>query len=246
MRTTLSLLFVCCAVSFFVTGQPTHKKIVVNADMELIPISANAYMHVSRSVIPSFGVVSSNGLIYASKGKAFLFDTPDSNEQTRQLVRWIEDSLHLVVAGFIPNHFHADCMGGLEYLQSKHIPSFANQQTIDIAQKKGLPLPDFGFRDSLKLYLNGKVIACYYLGAGHTKDNIVVWIPSEKILFAGCMVKEMKATTKGNIADADTNAWPTTIKKVMQKFPNAKIVIPGHGDAGGRELLQHTLNIVSK
>ncbi|MDP4204044.1 MAG: CfiA family subclass B1 metallo-beta-lactamase, partial [Bacteroidota bacterium] len=76
--------------------------------------------------------------------------------------------------------------------------------------------------------------------------NIVVWIPSEKILFAGCMVKEMKANTKGNLSDADVKAWPSTIKKVMAKFPSARIVIPGHGEAGGFELLQHTLEVVWK
>jgi hypothetical protein len=56
----------------------------------------------------------------------------------------------------------------------------------------------------------------------------------------------MKATTKGNLADADLKAWPNTIKKVMAKFPSARIVIPGHGDAGGLELLQHTLDVVNK
>jgi len=118
--------------------------------------------------------------------------------------------------------------------------------TIDLAKKHNLSLPDKGFKDSLKLKLNDKPIECYYFGAAHSTDNIVVWIPSEKILFAGCMAKEMKATTKGNLADADLKAWPNTIKKVMAKFPSTRIVIPGHGDAGGLELLQHTLDVVNK
>jgi len=87
--------------------------------------------------------------------------------------------------------------------------------------------------------LNDIEIDCYYFGGGHTTDNIVVWIPSEKILFAGCMVKEMSSKTLGNLADADVNEWPSTIDKVIDKFPSAKIVIPGHGKFGGKELLIH-------
>ncbi len=232
----------CCAL----WGQTSNHPIKVSNDIDLIRLSPNAYIHVSRAAMGSFGLVSSNGLIFIDKGKAFLFDTPVDEAQTKTLITWIEKNLHVSFVGFVPNHWHGDCMGGLAYIKARHIPSYANHMTIDLARKHHLPLPDKGFRDSLKLKLNDKAIECYYPGAAHSTDNIVVWIPSEKILFAGCMAKEMKATTKGNLADADLKAWPNTIKKVMAKFPSARIVIPGHGDAGGVELLQHTLDVINK
>ena len=68
----------------------------------------------------------------------------------------------------------------------------------------------------------------------------MTWIPSERILFAGCMCKDMGANNLGNTADADLMAWQATIEKVMDKFPGARIVIPGHGPIGGTELLRHT------
>jgi len=34
--------------------------------------------------------------------------------------------------------------------------------------------------------------------------------------------------------------WLPTIQKVIESFPNAKIVIPGHGKIGGLEILEHT------
>jgi len=232
----------CCAL----WGQTSNHTIKVSNDIDLIRLSPNAYIHVSRAAMGSFGMVSSNGLIFIDKGKAFLFDTPVDEAQTKTLITWVEKNLHVSFVGFVPNHWHGDCMGGLAYIKARHIPSYANQMTIDLARKHHLPLPDKGFKDSLKLKLNDKAIECYYPGAAHSTDNIVVWIPSEKILFAGCMAKEMKATTKGNLADADLKAWPNTIKKVMAKFPSARIVIPGHGDAGGVELLQHTLDVINK
>ena len=147
----------------------------------------------------SFGMVSSNGLIFIDKGKAFLFDTPVDEAQTKTLITWVEKNLHVSFVGFVPNHWHGDCMGGLAYIKARHIPSYANQMTIDLARKHHLPLPDKGFKDSLKLKLNDKAIECYYPGAAHSTDNIVVWIPSEKILFAGCMGGFAASTFKRGI-----------------------------------------------
>ena len=118
--------------------------------------------------------------------------------------------------------------------------------TIDLAKAKKLPVPDHGFKDSLQLKLGDKLICCYYLGAAHSMDNIVVWIPSEKILFPGCMVKSMEARDLGNTADGDLTAYHETIEKLTIKFPEAKIVVPGHGPFGGLELIRHTKELTSK
>ncbi|MDR2915144.1 MAG: subclass B1 metallo-beta-lactamase [Tannerella sp.] len=238
---TLFLLFQLAGYA-----QTLTNKIKVSDDIELIQLSPKAYVHMSVSEIQGFGKVSSNGLILVDKEKAFLFDTPVTDEQTKTLVNFIADSLYAKVVGFVPNHWHEDCMGGLAYLNKKKIKSYANQKTIDIAKEKGLPVPKKGFKDSLFLKLNDVKIDCYYLGGGHTTDNIVVWIPSEKILFAGCMVKEMSSKTPGNLSDADMNAWPSTIEKVIDKFPSEEIVIPGHGRFGGKELLTHTRDLLTE
>ena len=76
------------------------------------------------------------------------------------------------------------------------------------------------------------------------QNNIVVWIPSERILFPGCMVKSLSAQDLGNTADADVSEWPRTIDRVIEKFKKASIVIPGHGEHGGRELLVHTRELL--
>jgi metallo-beta-lactamase class B len=162
---------------------------------------------------------------------------------TIQLVNFIEDTLHAHIIGFVPNHWHADCIGGLKYLHSLGIKSYANKMTIDLAQKNGYTSPQHAFSDSLLLKLNEKDILCIYPGAAHSMDNIVVWIPSEKILFGGCMVKDLNAKNMGNYADGDLKAWPQTIKKVMDRFPTANIVIPGHGQIGGFDLLNHTYEL---
>jgi len=60
------------------------------------------------------------------------------------------------------------------------------------------------------------------------------------VLFPGCLVKEMNAKGLGNTVDGNLKAYPQTIENVLRKFPDAKIVIPGHGAFGGIELVRHT------
>lgn len=221
-------------------------KIKVGPGMEAVKLCDRAYFYVSYDDMGSFGVVPCNGLILVNNGEAALLDTPANDERTAMLVKWIEEGLKARLTTFIPNHWHGDCLGGLAYLQTKGVKSYANQMTIDIARKEKLPVPDYGFTDSLTVKLGDMDLCCYYPGGGHSTDNIVVWIPSEKILFGGCMVKELKATGLGNLSDAAVAEWPSTIDKVMRKYPDARIVIPGHGAYGDRELLLHTRELLQK
>ena len=243
----VSLFFIAFITGFNCFAQIGQEIISVSKDIDLIKLSESAYVHVSRYNMPDYGVVSSNGLILIGENKeAFLFDTPMTDSLTKDLVIWLEDNWDVRVTGFVPNHWHDDCLGGLKYLQTQSVKSYANQMTIDIAEANNLPVPDYGFKDSLELKLGDKTIDCYYLGAAHSMDNIVVWIPSEQILFAGCMLKSMDSQNLGNTADGDLNAYPATIEKLKAKFPNAKVVIPGHGQFGGLELIDHTLNLAKK
>jgi metallo-beta-lactamase class B len=223
-----------------------NKKIIISDNLYLIKLSDNAYIHVSTAEMGAFGIVASNGLIYINSHEVLLCDTPVNEKETKELVQFLFDSLKAKRVSFVPNHWHDDCMGGLAYLKSKGIHSYANQMTIDIAKQKDLPVPEFGFSTFLLLKIGNENIICKYHGAGHSSDNIVVYIPSEKILFGGCMVKEMAATGKGNLSDADLQAWPNTIKSVKENYPDAKIVIPGHGAYGGPELLDHTLEVIKQ
>ena len=243
MKTPYTIILFCL---FLIQGfsQDPYEKIRVSDDVELYKISENAYVHVSYTYLPQYGRIPSNGLVYILGREAFLFDTPMTDALTKDLVSWIQDTMGVRIRGFVPNHWHVDCMGGLDFIHKAGIESWSNEITREIAKSKNLPVPKYGFKDSLLLKLNDREIICSYLGAAHAVDNIVVWIPAEKILFAGCMVKEMNAGNLGNVADADVKEWPVTLKKLLNKYADARIVIPGHGMWGSINLIEHTLELL--
>ena len=175
-----------------------------------------------------------------------MIDTPMDNDKTKRLTNYLKESMSVDLVKLIIGHFHDDCMGGLGYLQSIGIESIANAMTIEKCKEIGLPVPSTSFTDSLSFDFNGEQIECRYFGAGHSFDNITVWITSEEILFGGCLIKSIDSNGLGNLSDAVVNDWDMTVEKVLKEYPEIKTVIPGHGDFGGIELLTHTIELVDK
>jgi hypothetical protein len=49
----------------------------------------------------------------------------------------------------------------------------------------------------------------------------------------------------GFTGDGDISEYPYTLNRVLKKFPDAKIVIPGHGKHGGIEIIHHNIKLAS-
>ena len=83
-------------------------------------------------------------------------------------------------------------------------------------------------------------IEVFYPGPGHSVDNVVVYIPQQQLLFGGCFVKEQSL---GNLEDADIDRWPESAQHLLDRYQDARIVIPGHGPYSDTRLLQSTLEL---
>ena len=106
----------------------------------------------------------------------------------------------------------------------------------------GIFLPQHDFKNNIEIEVGSASVLIKHFGAGHTEDNVVGYVPMEKALFGGCLLKSVKAS-KGNLEDANVSEWASTVRKIKQEFPELNIVIPGHGKSGGMELLDYTIQL---
>lgn len=221
------------------------KSIKINDDLELVRLTPDCFLYTAWSDIENWGRIGSNGLVLISNGKALLIDSPTLESQTVELAWWFDKNLDVKFEAFVPGHWHDDCVGGINWLNRNGVKTYANSLTNQILASKGLPQAKESFSDSLTLTIGNTKAELYYLGGGHSTDNIVVWIPSQKILFGGCMLKSSTAKSIGNTSDAaPLHEWLQTVNRVEQQFPEAEIVVPGHGEYGGKELFKHTEKII--
>lgn len=246
MKNTFLLIF--CKTLLLVSlsqigfGQTVNTPISIGADLQIIPLQNDVYIHKSWTTFTDFGRVASNGLIYANGKEVILMDTPANDSLTLLLVHWIQQDLGKTIKAVVINHHHVDCLGGLKTLHQLGIPSYATKRCQKLARKNEVTVPQHGFRKSLDLSVGDQSVFCRYFGKAHSADNLVAYIPSEAVLFGGCMIKSLKAGT-GNLADASVKKWSKTVLKVKKAFPEVKVVVPGHGKAGDTALLGFTIDM---
>ena len=181
-------------------------------------------------------------MIVVDGEEAIIFDTPFEGEVTTQLIEWTGKNLKCQIVAVIPTHFHVDCLGGLSVFHDKGIPSYAYQKTLQLAKEQEFEVLQNGFGFS-KLFKVGSIeVKCIFKGEGHTKDNVIVYVPNDDVIFGGCLIKSLKAG-KGNLVDANVEAWPVTVSSIKSDFPNIKKVIPGHGKLEDTVLLDYTIKM---
>jgi metallo-beta-lactamase class B len=234
---SLALTFTFLSLSSSLKAQ--HYK---SDNLEVSKLAENVYQHISFLKTQDFGKVSCNGMIVVDGAEALVFDTPADAAASEELISWIESALKSKVKAVVATHFHADCLAGLDVFHAKNIPSYAQALTLKLAAQKQFPIPMHAFDRSLSFTAGRTRVSVEYHGAGHTQDNTIAYVPSAKIMFGGCLVKEQGAG-KGNLEDADTAAWPGTVQRIKTRYPNVKLIIPGHGAAGGIKLLEYTRDL---
>lgn len=215
----------------------------ISKSIQIHDLGDSIFIHESIHDFPQFGPFPSNGLIIVSQGKALMIDTPVDEEETINLYNYFLDSLDVKISHFIPGHFHDDCIGGLTALHKLGVSSMSFEITHELSTKNGFPVAQKQFGPNHDFEFNGRKIICNYFGPGHTEDNITIWIPENKILFGGCLVKSLDYKGTGNLKDANPKAWPATLKKIASSFLDVKVIVPGHGMWGGKELLKHSIDI---
>ncbi|MGI9553248.1 MAG: subclass B1 metallo-beta-lactamase [Aurantibacter sp.] len=210
--------------------------------LKIIPVSEHSFVHVSYLNTTEYGKVPCNGLINISNNEAIVFDTPTSPEVSKELLRWLVEDKKTEVMAVVINHFHIDCLGGLEAFHESGIASYATNETIRLARKDGLIIPQNGFDRQNELEVGGKKIINRHFGEAHTSDNIISYVPNEELIFGGCMIKSLNGQ-KGNLNDANVSEWSNTVRNIKTHYPNLKIIVPGHGKYGGAELLDYTIEL---
>ncbi|MGB0850013.1 MAG: subclass B1 metallo-beta-lactamase, partial [Bacteroidia bacterium] len=205
-------------------------------------LSESTFRHVSYLQTNDFGKVACNGMVVIDSNEALVFDTPVNDEDSKELIDWIKNTLNSELVGVIITHFHNDCLGGLSEFHNRNIPSYATYSTIELATSDSSEIPKNGFENYQEIQVGRKKVINEYFGEGHTKDNIISYVPDEKVLFGGCLIKTLNAS-KGYLGDANTQEWSKTVKAVKSKYGAAEIIIPGHGKPGGIELLDYTIKL---
>jgi metallo-beta-lactamase class B len=213
--------------------------------LKITKLKKNFYIY-TTSIMYGGTPFPANGMYVVTDSGVILLDTPWDTTQFQPLLDSIQIKYHKKVMLCIATHSHSDRTAGLEYFKQQGIKTYTTFLTDEFCIKNNDKRAEFHFTDDTTFTVGQYTFQTYFAGEGHTKDNIVIWFPKDKILYGGCLIKSTEATSLGYLDDANITAWPATINNLKQKFPDPAFIIPGHQSWESKKSLDHTLFLLKE
>lgn len=260
MKKTLTVIFLAITFIFSLSscsagGSPKTGETLENfyksgsGDMnyvELSKINDNLWVHTSYSNYKG-SRTPSNGMIAVTSEGLILIDTTWNDSQMEELVSLTKGIFKKNIIMAVITHAHEDRIGGINTLLKIGVEVKSTAMTAELAEKQGFHRPGSTIEPNTGTIQTGNMrMEMFYPGEGHTADNITVWFPDYKVLFGGCLIKSEESNDIGINSDSNAKEWPVSVKKILDRYPEAQTVVPGHGKWGNMQLIMHTLDLLKK
>ena len=195
--------------------------------------------------------VSNAGLLLDKEG-AMAVDALMVPAMTRRFVTEIKKVTRKPVTRLVNTHHHIDHVGGnfffreaeivshtfcreeivrtglpVEFLQ-KRIPRFAAE-----FPKLKLAVPAVTFEDRMVFHQAEREVELRHLGPAHTFGDAFVYLPKDKVLFAGDLAfyYVTPLAFQGHVGN-----WIKVADRILKM--EVEIIVPGHGPIGGKKELR--------
>lgn len=207
--------------------------------------------------------ISNAGFVVTSAG-VVVIDALGSPELARELRAEIARVTPLPVTHVIVTHYHADHIYGLQVFKEEgavvvahrqarlYLNSDTAQQRLAASREELFPWVDEATRlvpadrwidGPTTLRVGDTVLELHPVGPSHTPEDLVLWLPQQRVLFAGDLVFRGRIPFVGQ---ADSAHWIQALDTLLAF--DAQVVVPGHGPVSGsvradleltRDYLQH-------
>jgi metallo-beta-lactamase class B len=203
--------------------------------------------------------VKENSVVYIGERGVTVIGATWTPETARILHGEIGKVTNLPVTEVILTDHHLDRVGGNAYWVSIGASLVSTQQTADLMRTRW----DSLIRTTREVYksfpaipavyptevhagdfeVQGGRVRALYLGPSHTDDGIFVYFPEDRVLYAGCIIKEQL----GNLDDANVAEYPKTLRRLQALGLEIDTIIAGHWNpVHGPGLIQTYLKLIEE
>jgi glyoxylase-like metal-dependent hydrolase (beta-lactamase superfamily II) len=216
-------------------------------EVKAIQVAPNTYF---VQGVPEMGskqnqnFISNAGFVVTPKG-VVVIDALGSPVLAQKLIQEIRKITKQKIVAVVLTHYHADHVYGLQefkrlgatiyaqrdglnYLASETAKQRLIASRIDFApwvnENTRLVPADVWIDQSKTITVGGVEFRISRVGPAHAPEDLIVFIPSEKVLFAGDLVFRGRIPFVGN---ADSRGWMSALDEIQKQNPT--IVVPGHG-----------------
>jgi glyoxylase-like metal-dependent hydrolase (beta-lactamase superfamily II) len=254
LRSALPLLRVLLGwiVSAAVLAPGVHAATATAGDapaMQARQVSASGWYVEGLSALGSpanQNFISNAGFVITPAG-VVVIDALGSPALARRLLAEIRKHTDKPVTHVILTHYHADHVYGLQALKAAGATIIANAQGREylnsetarlrletsrhdlapwIDEQTHLVPADRWLQGDTDLVIGGVQFQIRHVGPSHTPEDQVIYLPQERLLFAGDLVFRGRIPFVGQ---ADSGQWIKALDKLLTF--GAQVIVPGHGPA---------------
>lgn len=198
-----------------------------------------------------------NGAVYVGKDVVTIVGATWTPDSARLLAREVGRVTQKPIREVIDTNYNLDRAGGNPYFQSIGAKIVSTNLTRELLEREwinmignarkqfpeypdsSLVVPDTTYAGDFEL--QGGRVRGIYLGPSHAPDDIFVYFPEERVLYGGCVLKEQL----GNLALADLEEYPKTLKRLQKLNLGYTTIIAGHwSPIHGPELVDQYLRLL--
>jgi glyoxylase-like metal-dependent hydrolase (beta-lactamase superfamily II) len=221
-----------------------QKQFASVADQEEKQIS---FLEIAKDVYAYTTQGDPNSAVVIGDDSVLVMEAQATPVMAKALIEKIQTVTDKPIKYLVLSHYHAVRVLGASAFKGAEI--IASEQTYEMILERGeqdfksetdrfprlfrsvesiphLTYPTQTFANSLTIHLGKRRVELKHLGAGHTRGDIVAWVPDCKALFSGDLL-EYGATPY--CGDAQLEEWPQTLQKI--RALNAETAVPGRGNA---------------
>lgn len=223
-------------------------KLQADFPVTLSKVSENVWVHTTNYTLPGRAPAPINGLVVVDGEEVTLVDGAWGELATLSLIEKVQAETGKPVTKMIVTHHRADRTAGVDAAEYRGVQIFTHPDTPTLAAKAGFPVPNTSVAALKEPKSRTKVgnVEVAFPGPGHTQDNLVVYIPTAKILYGGSAVRGAETEILGNLETANLDAWPETLQWTKVTYKDAVLVVPGHGKGANLSLIDGTLALLAK
>jgi glyoxylase-like metal-dependent hydrolase (beta-lactamase superfamily II) len=185
-------------------------------------------------------------------GAALVIDTRSTYGQAREIVEHVREITHDPVTTVVDTHGHFDHAFGNAIFrpctiwgQAGCVPFMTRTgearkariardepELADALADVVIDPPDRTFDEATTIEVGGRPVELRFLGRGHTDHDAVVTVPGTDVVWGGDLVEQGNVPFFGDGYPLDWVATSAALATIVD--PTRGVLVPGHGDQGGR------------
>lgn len=247
MKKNMYLLRLCALLLCVWSGYLTPAQAADGPEMTVSQVSPTAWYVQGLSALgsPANQNFISNAAFVVTPGGVVVIDALGSPALATRLVAEIKKITPLPVTHVLVTHYHADHIYGLQVFKSMGAKIIGHRAALIYLNSETARLRMQASREQLfpwiddsthlveaddwidgdkDLVIGGVLFQAKPVGPAHTPEDLALYLPSEKVLFAGDLVFRSRIPFVGQ---ADSRHWITALDQLLAF--DAKVIVPGHG-----------------